>query len=160
MSDNSLFHQLTDLRRSTAAAISSCTGRRGESEGILSVPHIQACRSQTPGGLGVPVPLFSMGTRRKHVSTSKHLQELSIIPLPVVWETMKRCLCTFHARARGQGRAGEGKHMVQGQRKNVVNVVQGSLSLLQHTQSLLMAKTSSGKDQNTSLEDEGHAPTH
>lgn len=50
--------------------------------------------------------------------------------------------------------------MVQGQRKNVVNVVQGSLSLLKHTQSLLMAKTSSGKDQNTSLEDEGHAPTH
>lgn len=35
------------------------------------------------------VPLFSMATRRKHVSTSKHSQELSVILLPVVWETME-----------------------------------------------------------------------
>lgn len=116
---------------------------------------------QTPGGLGVSVPLFSTGTRRKHVSTSKQSRELSIIPLPVVWETMKGICAPSMPELEDREEQGRENTWckVRGRTRR------GEVSACSSThraggESFLLAKTSSGKDQNTQLEDQGHAPAH
>lgn len=116
---------------------------------------------QTPGGLGVPVPLFSTGTRRKHASTSKHSQELRIIPLPVVWETMKGICAPSMPELEDREEQGRENTWCKVRGRTWCGEVSACSSIHRvGNESLLLAKTSSGKDQTTQLEDQGHAPTH
>lgn len=55
------------------------------------------------------VLLFSMETRRKQVSTSKHSQNLSILPLPVVWEEMKSICAPPMPDLQRTGKSREGR---------------------------------------------------
>lgn len=55
------------------------------------------------------VLLFSMETRRKQVSTSKHSQNLSILPLPVVWEEMKGICAPPMPDLQRTGKSREGR---------------------------------------------------
>lgn len=107
------------------------------------------------------MPLFSKGTRRKHVSTCKQSQELSIIPLPVVWETMKGVCAPSVPELEDREAQGRENTWCKVRGRTWCREVSACSSTHRvGAESFLLAKTSSRKDQNIHLENEGHAPTH
>lgn len=105
------------------------------------------------------VLLFSMETRRKQASTSKHSQKLSILPLPVVWEEMKGICAPSMPDLQRTGKSREGR--THGARSEEERGAAKSQPPPAHTHrgrarvSTWQTPPPQDKDQNTQLEESG-----